>query len=149
MSTKGPDIAPDLFERAKAGEKRAVDVVLAALRPAMVTRAREYLGKHPDDYFSDSEDVAQEALLAVWQNIASIEKPADLVSFGLKAALNKAKDVRKTNHRRRERVVVSSPIVDATTEDGRPYSEFGTVLDAGSYRTPASHINYDGDDTNE
>lgn len=138
----GPDIAPALFERAKLGDKRAVDVVLAALRPALVSRAQDYLRKYPDDAATDAEDVAQAALLAIWQNLGTIESADNLLSFGLKAALNKAKDTRESNHRRRERIVVSSPLVDNAVE-GTHDTEHGIPLGNGNYLTPKAGTSND------
>ena len=65
-----------LVERARQGNRQAVDQLLAISYPALLRTARALLGN-----VDDAQDAAQEAALAVFENLHQLKEPEAFVAW--------------------------------------------------------------------
>ena len=63
------ELQEQLLAESRDGDDTAYDLLASHYRPHALRHARKVLGS----YSADAEDVVQDALLAVWQNIASVQ----------------------------------------------------------------------------
>jgi RNA polymerase sigma-70 factor, ECF subfamily len=96
----------DLVERAQAGDARARDALLAAIRPGVVRYCRARLGRVGGAY-DQADDVAQEVCLAVVQALPRYRdrgRPFQAFVFGV--AAHKVADVQRAALRGRVRASI-------------------------------------------
>jgi len=99
-----PDELDDLAHRARAGESTALDELLAALRPRILTICRGVL-----PYTPDAEDACQEAMLSVATKLGSWHGQGRVTSWVHVVALNAA---RSTYRRMKNQAVASGAAGD-------------------------------------
>lgn len=96
MSSYSPGLVPDeLVVRARAGEADALDELLTLVRPKVVRRCSRFL-----PHTEDAEDAAQEALVAIAQNITRYSGTGSFEGWVTVIASNSA---RMTYRRLRQR----------------------------------------------
>ncbi len=112
----------ELVRSAQAGDHRALDEVLARIRPLVVRRCARFLPHH-----QDAEEAAQDALLAVSTKIASYTGRGTFVGWVTVIASNSARSTYRSMRRQADR---SAAVATPETTDPRTTSVIaGTRLD--------------------
>lgn len=101
----------DLIARAKSGDAQAFDRLSTAARPQVLALMRRMIG-HPED----AEDVAQEATIAAWNNIAGFRGDAAFATWLTAIAARKAADHLRRQKRWRREAQVAYANLCATSE---------------------------------
>ena len=116
-----PDEIDDLARRAKAGDRDALEALLAAVRPRTLAICRGVL-----PYSSDAEDACQEALLNVATKIAGWGEQGRFTTWLHVVAVNSA----RSTYRRLRNQAVASDLLPLERPDPRTTSVIaGTRLD--------------------
>ncbi len=116
-----PDEIDHLAHRAKAGDREALELLLAEVRPRILAICRGVL-----PYSSDAEDAAQEAMLNVATRIGSWHERGRFTTWLHVVAVNSA----RTTYRRLRHQAVASEELLAQRPDPRTTSVIaGTRLD--------------------
>ena len=79
--------SPQAVELAQGGDREARERLLAAIEPVLRSFFGARIGRTPD-----ADDLVQNALLRVHRGLESLENPARLKAFALKAALYELQD---------------------------------------------------------
>ncbi|MBO0841969.1 MAG: RNA polymerase sigma factor [Nocardioides sp.] len=101
MNAPSPDELDDLAHRAKAGDRAALEELLAAVRPRVLGACRSVL-----PFLPDAEDACQEALLLVSNKIGTWNGRGHVTSWLHTVAINAA---RTTYRRMRNQAIASDP----------------------------------------
>jgi RNA polymerase sigma-70 factor (ECF subfamily) len=121
MTEATPDEIDELARRAQAGDRDALEQVLAAIRPRTLNVCRGVL-----PYTPDAEDACQEALLSIATKIGTWGGRGRFTTWTHVVAVNSA----RTTYRRMKNQAVASDAVIAEKPDPRTTSVIaGTRLD--------------------
>jgi RNA polymerase sigma-70 factor (ECF subfamily) len=143
---QGPGVGEsdaELLAAAQAGDRQALERLLAAARPRLVALALRVLGDA-----DEAEDAVQEAMLKVWRYIGRFEGRASFGTWLHRIAVNAAVD----RVRRRSLVVAPPPreerddrpardqgVVAETPEQSYARAEMGVVVHRALGRLPSIH----------
>jgi RNA polymerase sigma-70 factor (ECF subfamily) len=120
-SVSTPDDIDDLARRAKAGDRDALEALLAAVRPRTLAICRGVL-----PYSADAEDACQEALLNISTKIRSWGEQGRFTTWLHVVAVNSA----RSTYRRLRNQAVASDVLPLEKPDPRTTSVIaGTRLD--------------------
>lgn len=86
-----------LVERAKAGDKAALDALLVAVRPRAMAAAMKVL-RHGDD----AEDAVQDAFVKIWRSFRSFEGRSSFATWVHRIVMNASLDLMRRNGVRHE-----------------------------------------------
>ena len=101
------------FERARAGDGRALESVLRRLGPTVLGAARRVLGSR---LHAEAEDVAQDSLMAIARALPKIKDEAALPAYAVRTTIRNAIRVRK----RKQREVSVDPAIEPPGETLSP-----------------------------
>jgi RNA polymerase sigma-70 factor (ECF subfamily) len=113
---RGPDSTSTLLDRARAGDRAALDALFARCCPPLVRWARGRLPRWARD-LADTQDVVQEAVLQTFKHLETIDARGEgaLQAYLRQAVLNRIRD-----HIRRVERRPQATMLDSQHEDGGP-----------------------------
>lgn len=110
------DLSEDgVFDSAKAGNKRAMELLLSRLRTRVLFAAT---GRPVFLSIDDAEDVTQETLLRVAQNLNKIPEARSLIPYALRIVGRLGIDLKRKQAREAEVIVYNSDLVDSILAGG-------------------------------
>jgi RNA polymerase sigma-70 factor (ECF subfamily) len=116
-----PDYVDDLARRAQEGDRDALELLLAAVRPRCLNVCRQVL-----PYSSDAEDACQDALINIANKIGSWGRQGRFTTWMHVVAVNSA----RTTYRRMKNQAIASDVLPLEKPDPRTTSVIaGTRLD--------------------
>lgn len=111
-----PDTTASLLERARAGDRAAIEVLFARLVPPLRRWARGRLPQRARD-LADTHDVVQEAVMQTFKNIETFEARGEgaLQAYLRQAVMNRIRDhIRRVDRR------PTATVLDSQQEDDSP-----------------------------
>ncbi|WP_116044481.1 RNA polymerase sigma factor ShbA [Amycolatopsis palatopharyngis] len=132
LSNEDPD-AEALVAAAVAGDRAALNELLAELRPKIIRYCRAHTGRAQSTYAS-ADDIAQEVLIAVLKALPSYRATGPgFTAFVFGIAAHKVSDFHRRNMRERATLIAEAPDVP----DHRPGPEQAALRDELSERLGA------------
>jgi RNA polymerase sigma-70 factor (ECF subfamily) len=119
----------DIVDSALAGDRRAIDELLARIRPLMLRYCRARVGAREQTLVS-AEDIAQEVCLAVVSALDTYRyEPGSFLAFVYGIAAHKVADARRRAVRNRADVVAELPDCPTTEVGPEQRAVNGELLD--------------------
>lgn len=112
-----PDV--ETIDRARKGDVGAVDVVLAGIRPVLVSFFSGRIGPGPD-----AQDLTQNTLLRLNRGLAELNDPNGFKSFAMRAAVFELQDFYRGRNRTKERLFDPHDAPDVPHTDPPAGQEF-------------------------
>ena len=118
-----------LVERAKTGDRSALDALLVAMRPRALAAALRVV--HNRD---DAEDAVQDAFLKVWRCLAAFEGRSSFSTWLHRIVTNSSLDLLRRNSSRSE-TVERTDTQDMVVTDGEPSNEETPESELSAFET--------------
>jgi RNA polymerase sigma-70 factor, ECF subfamily len=120
-----------VIDRARNGDRDAFELIVCARKDAVYRLAIAILGDE-----ADAADAAQDALVAAWRQLRRLRDPARFDAWLQRTVVNAARQVIRSNRRRRAREVPASSLVALSGTPAPAPRNDAAILDAALAMLP-------------